>query len=203
MPLDGNARGYRVSIGNNQTLNLPWININQVLIQFSEDVGASLAASDFNFTGIGGIRVDGATGSTPRVDSYTYNSSTFVATLNLSQSLDPSRLTLNILASSISDVSKNTLDGEWTTGVTSQSGNGSVGGDFAFVFHVVPGDINRDGFVTTADGDLIPSTRNFTSPFYTIWGDINGSNIINADDRDKRCPSNWLKTESIGLWGFR
>ena len=134
---------------------------------------------------IGGLRADGATGSTPFVvGSIGYDRTTNIATLTLSQSLDPSTLTLNVGSSTISDVSGNVLDGEWIPSVSTQSGNGLVSGDFAFTVYVVPGDINRDGFVNTTDADAIPSTRNYTSAFYTIWGDINGTNVINADDRD-------------------
>ncbi len=48
--LDGNARGYRVSNGANQLAILPWVNVNQIVIQFSEDVGQSLSVSDFVIT---------------------------------------------------------------------------------------------------------------------------------------------------------
>ncbi len=83
------------------------------MIQFSEDVGQSLSVSDFVITGVAGIRADGATGTIPRVDSYSYNAATRLATLTLNQSLDPSTLTLLIASANISDVSGNRLDGEW------------------------------------------------------------------------------------------
>ncbi len=182
--LDGNARGYRVSNGANQLAILPWVNVNQIVIQFSEDVGQSLSVSDFVITGVAGIRADGATGTIPRVDSYSYNAATRLATLTLNQSLDPSTLTLLIASANISDVSGNRLDGEWEESVDTASGDGIVGGDFSFTMYALPGDINRNGVVDTDDSALIPGTRNYTSPLYNYLGDVNGSNVVNGDDRD-------------------
>jgi hypothetical protein len=184
LPLDGVGVGYKVSKGVDQTAILPWLNVNQILVQFTENVGTSLSVSDFVITGIPGIRADQSTGTIPFVESISYDAASNIATLNLSQSMDASKLTLNIAASSVRDVSGNILDGEWTTNSSTQSGDGSAGGDFGFVMHVLPGDINRDGTVTAADSEAIPGTRFYTNAAYSIYGDLNGNNVSNAQDRD-------------------
>ena len=182
--LDGNARGYRVSNGANQLAILPWINVNQIVIQFSEDVGQSLSTSDFVITGAAGVRADGATGTIPRVNSYSYDALTKLATLTLNQSLDPSSLTLQIAFENISDVSGNKLDGEWDNSVDTVSGDGTAGGDFSFTFYALPGDINQNGVVDANDSAVIPATRNYTNALYNYLGDVTGNNIVNGDDRD-------------------
>ncbi|MBX3423492.1 MAG: VCBS domain-containing protein [Pirellulaceae bacterium] len=184
LPLDGQGVGYKVSKGATQTAILPWININQILVKFDSNVGASLGISDFVITGVPGTRADGATGSIPIVESISYDSLTNIATLTLNQSMDPSVLTLTVLSSGVHDISGNALDGEWVTNSSTLSGDGIAGGDLAFVMHVLPGDVNRDGTVATADSDAIPGTRFYTSGLYTIYGDLDGSNVINAVDRD-------------------
>ncbi len=66
LPLDGNARGYLVSKGSGQTGVLPWANINQIILQFNEDVGPSLQgllASDFVISGTSGVNSDNSLGA--------------------------------------------------------------------------------------------------------------------------------------------
>jgi hypothetical protein len=191
LPLDGNARGYLVSRGPGQTGVLPWANINQIVIQFNEDVGPSLQgllASDFVISGTSGVNADNSLGAIPVVSSFNpttdYNSSTRMLTLRLNQSMAASTLQLSIASTKIRDVSSNALNGEWIDNSSVQSGNEIEGGDFAFTIHTLPGDANRDGFVTAADAELIPGTRNFTNVLYLMWGDIDGNNITNATDRD-------------------
>ncbi len=105
-------------------------------------------------------------------------------TLRLNQSMAASTLQLSIGSPKIRDVSGNALNGEWLDNSSVLSGDAIEGGDFAFTIHVLPGDANRDGFVSAADAELIPGTRNYTSTLYLMWGDIDGNNITNATDRD-------------------
>ena len=189
---DPKARGYKIPTGSNsQMLTLPWVNINQITIQFSENVGASLDASDFLLTAsVAGIRADGSTAAIPRVSSVSFNSTTFVATLVLSQSIEASIINLQVLASGVRDVSGNMLDGEWVNSSSTASGNGTAGGDFSFQFNVLPGkavqvlpsgnysnatvDFNPDGLaIINAQPGFIED--GFVEAPYTIFADLNGS----------------------------
>jgi hypothetical protein len=170
---------------------LPWANINQIVLQFNEDVGSSLqalTASDFVISGTSGVNADNSLGAIPVVIGYNpttdYNPATRLLTLRLNQSMAPSSLQLSIASSKIRDVSNNVLNGEWADNVSTQSGNAVEGGSFAFSIHVLPGDVNLSSAVSSVDLEAIALTRFFTQVGYSIWGDIYGNNIINAADRD-------------------
>jgi large repetitive protein len=204
--VDGTYIGYEIPTGSSaQTLTLPWVNINQLQVQFTEDVGASLGLADFRLTGIAGLRADLATGTIPTILSYSYNATDFIATLTLNQSIEASKIDLEVLAAGVFDASGNRLDGEWVNNSASytflgssptptNSGNGVAGGDFSFRMHVLPGDTNRTGDeVTLADqttidsapplnGQLVGNTNPAPTGGYSIFFDINGSNVIDTFD---------------------
>ncbi|AMV30541.1 Cadherin domain protein [Pirellula sp. SH-Sr6A] len=189
---DSNARGYAIPLGSsNQLLTLPWVNINQILVQFTEDVGASLSVSDFSLlSSVAGIRADGATSSIPQVVSVAFNPTTFIATLTLNQSLDASVINLQVLAAGVTDSSGNRLDGEWSNTLSAISGNGFAGGDFNFQFNVLPGKaaqvIPNETYSNAAvsfgtDGLLVIGAQagfiedGYVESPYSIFADINGS----------------------------
>ncbi len=117
---------------------MPWVNINEILIQFNEDVGASLSIEDFVLSGIAGVRADDTTASIPTILSVSFNPTTFIATVTLSQSIEPAIISIAVLSNGVFDTSGNKLDGEWQNNVTvGNSGNGIAGGDFNFVFNVL------------------------------------------------------------------
>ena len=77
------------------------------------------------------------------------------------------------------------LDGDFTTSSSFPSGDGTPGGDFAFDFNVVPGDVNRDNTVNATDFDIVrtlASNTRDTNPSYSAYYDINGDATINATD---------------------
>ncbi len=118
-------------------------------------------------TGVAGIRADGATGTIPRVDSYSYNAPRDWR-LDFESVLDPSTLTLLIASANISDVSGNRLDGEWEESVDTASGDGIVGGDFSFTMYALPGDESQRyrGCRRLA---LIPVRETLPARFTTTW----------------------------------
>lgn len=182
LPTNGTRRGVKLN-GVAQLNNRAWFNANQIVLAFSSVVSASLSTSDFELTGTSGVRVDTSAGILPRIDSLT-TAGTLVR-LNLSQSLDAGRYQLRIIASGVTDVSGNPLDGEWTTASTAtNSGNGVAGGDFLFSFNVLPGDINNDGFVNTTDTGLMPiSTTSLTLTNRNL--NVNGDLSLNTTDRQR------------------
>lgn|GEM_PF-3432479 len=194
----GATYGYEiVTTGANlQTLTLPWVNLNQLQVQFSKNVGASLDLSDFRLTGTAGIRADLATGTIPSILSFTYDAVNFIATLTLNQSIEASKIDLEVLSAGVFDASGNRLDGEWTNDTSSfatGSGNGTAGGDFSFRMHVLPGDANRLGNEVTGTGvgedqTLVENANNKQILFntaelgYTIFLDVNGSAKVDPFD---------------------
>jgi len=76
------------------------------------------------------------------------------------------------------------LDGEWTDGVSTISGDGIPGGDFVFTFNVMPGDVNQDGTVSLTDLlEIRDRIGTFSShPDYSRLADVTGDGRIERDD---------------------
>jgi hypothetical protein len=166
--------GYWILSGADQLATLPWTNIDQVKIVFSEDVNVSqgdlstqgINVSDYAF-------VSGPDGSATRT-----------ATWTLSAPIAADKLLL-VLSDDVTDTSGNRLDGEWTDGTsTFPSGNGAEGGDFQLRLNVLPGDVNQSEKVTLADYVTVRS-RNNAQPGeadYDVLFDVNGSGKITLAD---------------------
>jgi Ca2+-binding RTX toxin-like protein len=136
---------------------------NIISVQFTEDV--TIASSDLDLIALNRYITE------PTATNFVEPSSAnnYTATWTLSSAL-PSAQYLLRLADTIVDAGGNQLDGEWTnpgslasTG-TSQfpSGDYVEGGDFEFVFTILPGDMNRDNKVTNSDTSLY--TAALTNP---------------------------------------
>ncbi|MEQ1825809.1 MAG: Ig-like domain-containing protein [Pirellula sp.] len=194
--VDPTAFGYVVPTGNNsQAATLPWVNMNQILVQFNENVSASLDVGDFRLTSsIAGITADGSTAVIPTINNVQYINGSNVAVLTLSRSLDASTIILEVLSGGVRDVSGNSLDGEWTNDVSTLSGNGAIGGDFSFRMHVLPGkavqvvpnvDYSNTTVIVSVENPFIVAaqsgvlTVDMGVPIhelpYTIFADLNGS----------------------------
>jgi hypothetical protein len=188
--------GYTVPAGEGQFDEMPWGNIDQISIRFSQDVVTAqwhLGIEDLN-------GVDFST-------SFDYDPSTHTASWTLSQPLRSGRFLLRLDASEpvacldlwpcssnrsdgVADPFGRGLDGEWANGNDMfPSGDGIPGGDFLFALNVLPGDVNRDGRVTAVDVAQVRA-RAFTSTrlpslrgsAYTPFHDTNGSGTINSLD---------------------
>jgi hypothetical protein len=84
------------------------------------------------------------------------------------------------LGSNVKDAAGDALDGEWTTNASSESGNGTPGGDFNFRFNSNPGDIDANQAVSLAE---VSSTRSAvgkktTNPGYNFRQDFDGNGTI-------------------------
>ena len=138
---------------------LPWIAINEINVQFSTNVGASLSPSDFALTGVSGLRADGLPGSVPTITGVTFDALTNTARLSLSSALDASTLTLRVIASGVFD-----------------AGGRKLASDYLHVINVLPGDVNQNDSVTGDD-------QLGLNPFaYTIFKDVNGSSTSDSAD---------------------
>ena len=130
--------GYAIPVGSSSQLQtLPWTNINQIRITFSEDV--AIEAADLSISGVN---------KTAYVFSaFSYDPNTFTATWTLDAPITKDKLLLDLDADGMDPVRSvstgDVLDGAWTDcQSTYNSGNGQGGTDFQFRFNVLPGDVN-------------------------------------------------------------
>ena len=189
--LGDSALGYVIPNGSDQLEVLPWININQVLVTFNEDVSASLSSGDLTLGVIAGVNADGTTARIPSVISVEWNAAELTATFTLNQSIEPARIELQIASANVTDAAGNELDGEFSNGQESNlSGDSDAGGDFRFNINVLPGDVVRPGneIVGTDDAAFVQANPGLLMPgvgpilFYDPFNDLNGDGAVNGLD---------------------
>lgn len=149
--------------------------LDQIKIVFGDDVLVN--ASQFALFGVNVPTVSLAPGG------FSYNAATRTATWTFSQAFAADAYRL-VLDDSVTDAGGLSLDGEWTDGVSTYSGNGSAGGDLRVRFDVLPGDVNRSGQTSIAD---VYASRlaQFTSvghPLYDRRLDLDGNGLLNIVD---------------------
>jgi hypothetical protein len=172
--------GYKIPGGPSQLDTLPWININEVHVTFSENV--VISASDLSLHGVSVANYGG---------SFSYDPITFTATLLLPAPIGADKLVLHV-NDTVEDLTGNNLDGEWTNSASNfPSGNGTEGADFNFRFNILPGDSNRNGTLTgPTDGVLgsdVIKVRNsqfltVADSKYSVFDDVNGTGNISGVD---------------------
>ena len=177
--MDSEGEGVSLTTGSSQMDVIPYYHLDQLVIQFSEDVEIDLA--DVELTGV----------NTPGVpiEAVHFDSQTNTATISLEDELTADRYTLS-LKDSVSDLANNLLDGEWINAVSMElSGDGQEGGSFLFEFNVLPGDVAGaggvgNGIVDTSDILAVRSMRfeNITTSDYDPRFDSNGNGIIDTSD---------------------
>lgn len=171
--------GYSIPAGDGSQLDpLPWNNLDQIRIRFSEDVrveAADLAVTGVNVTQYG-------------FSDFQYDAQTFTATWTLSQVIANDRILLDLDgdgADPVVNMTNDVLDGEWTDGTsTYSSGNETSGGDFEFTFVVLPGDANQSGTVSLADATYTAAIRLSTTADanYDPIRDIDGNGVVDSTD---------------------
>jgi hypothetical protein len=165
--------GYAIQVGPAQLDALPWTGLDQVKVQFDQDVTV----------GRGDLQLYGVNVATYSVAGFSYDPTTFVATWTLAAPIDDDKVLID-LSDSVSNVN-GSLDGEFVNGGRDfPSGDGVAGGRFRFEFHVLPGDVNRDGSVFGNDLVLVRNAQ-FTTPdlaAYSVFDDIDGSGTIFGND---------------------
>jgi len=127
------AGGFAVPTGSSAQLQpLSWINLDQILVQFNEDVQVKL--DDLTVT------VDD---QTLGLIGFSYDRNALTATWTLDAVIDTANLVLR-LSDSVYDQDGNLLDGDWVdtrADLSSGSGDRVAGGDFVFSFNVLPGEV--------------------------------------------------------------
>jgi hypothetical protein len=177
-----------------QLNELPWVNLDEVSIRFSEDVLVDAADLQVRGVNVQNYTIDPA--------SFRYDPLTRTATWRLAsgQHFEKDRLLLELdgdAPGGVRDLDGNLLDGEWQNpggpgqggGDRFPSGNGQAGGDFRFRFNVLAGDVDRNGVVLADDFSdvkkkFFASTRRELTGLarYDAFHDVNGSGEILADD---------------------
>lgn len=172
--------GYAIPSGSSAQLQtLPWNNINQIRITFSEDV--TIAAADLSISGVNKTAYV--------ISGFSYNANTFVATWTLDAPIAKDKIFLDLDADGMAPVrsvsTNDVLDGAWTDcQSTFNSGNGQGGTDFQLRINVLPGDANGINAVSMVDVTLANQKvgRNAGDAGYDIRCDVNGSGGITCGD---------------------
>jgi fibronectin type 3 domain-containing protein len=157
---------------NSTAQTLPWNNVNQISITFSEPV--IVAADDLWLYGL--LSTDYGAGH----GGFDYNAATNTATWTTAIELPVDRFIGRL--SDVTDLSGIALDGEADGAFP--SGDGSAGGDFHVRFNVLPGDNNGDATVSLNDvyDSMKASFRDTTRVGYATDIDIDGNGLINVVD---------------------
>ncbi|HWC88561.1 MAG TPA: hypothetical protein VG433_02870, partial [Pirellulales bacterium] len=168
-------QGFQLASGADQlTTILPWTNINQISIAFSEPVELSQSS----------LTLYNSTNTAVPSSGFSYNSAANIATWQFATPLVANKYVMNLAANSVSDTAGAQLDGDWTTGVSTfaaGSGNGSPDSDFNFYFDLLPGDVNNSGTVTNGDVLLTKLQVGAVSNASNYTLDVNGSaNVTNS-----------------------
>ncbi|EMB13874.1 protein containing Cadherin domain protein [Rhodopirellula europaea 6C] len=200
---DGEAAGYEIPFGSEQSTTLTWLGLNEILVDFDEDV-FGVDAGDFQIDGVAGVNADSTPGAIPSIINVEYDASARRATVTLNQAIQAAAVNVTVLSDGIWDAFGNPLDGEWTNDVepaSGKSGNGIVGGDFEFRLNVLPGDVDKssgsvngavvDNVVNTSDeiaieapsvinAQLFDGTVRAAAPNYDATFDLNGNGLVST-----------------------
>jgi hypothetical protein len=160
---------------------------NQISVQITEDVVVD--DNDLELIALNRLLTE----PTPDLIQEPDATNEYTAIWSLSAPLQAAQYLLR-LSDSIQDAEGKGLDGEWTnpgsldsTVTTSvfPSGNGVAGGDFEFVFTILPGDMNRDNKVTFGDNSTYGVARSnpgSLDPEIVGLADINLDGDVDGDD---------------------
>lgn len=160
--------GYSIPVGSCRQFDpLPWSNLNQISIVFSEAMVVDAAA----------LRLSGVANPqySLKPNGFSYDTTRHIATWTFNEPIPADKVSIH-LADTVRTTSGSALDGEWLDlSRIYSSGDGTPGGDFAFRFNVLPGDVNQDLVVDVAD------IRMAASRFWTRPGDERFEPISDID----------------------
>jgi len=178
--------GYAVPAGPQQLAPLPWVNIDQLTVRFSEPIAVGDEALAVHAAvGDGVLPQPGYVLST-----VVYADGGRTVTWTLQSPVGADRVVLDLGNGEVRDAAGTELDGEWVNGSDDwPSGDGTPGGNFRMQLNVLPGDVNRSGTVLADDFSQVKKRffRSVADPgsgaaAYSVFHDVNGSGTILADD---------------------
>ena len=179
--------GYVLPAGQTQLADLPWSGLNEIRLQFTEDVNVQQNSLTVTGLNVPSYAISGFSYSPSepgrRVDAFPADRRRSCA--------DSSRLDRALRRHRyVGQSARWRLDEQ--RGLP--SGNGQAGGDFNFSINVLPGDANQDGIVNSQDIALLSSSwlASPQSGFFDPAIDSNGDGIVNTQDL-ALLSANWLK----------
>lgn len=181
-----NGVGYSL-IGADQLRTLPWVNLDTITVEFSENVQKS-DGSDIDLTNIslGGINITDyeASGGLSTMYSDGGGTGPFRLTVSRNSGFFAADQLILTIADTVQDTAGNPLDGEWTNTISLASGDSAAGGDFLFSLNVLPGDVDGSHFVLNPDINLaIDNQFTFAGGLgYDVLVDVDGSGFVVNDD---------------------
>lgn len=172
--------GYAIPAGSaTQLQTLPWTNINQIRITFSEDV--IVQAADLSISGVNKTAYAFA--------NFSYDSNTCTAVWTLDAPITKDKLVIDLDADGLDPVRSvatgEVLDGAWIDcQSTFNSGDTEGGDDFQLRLNVLPGDANANYSVSSTDSILVIQKlgKSAGQAGYDIRCDVNGSGMITSSD---------------------
>jgi hypothetical protein len=189
--------GFRIPTGSSaQTSSLPWTNINRITVKFNEDV--NVESRHLSLSGVSATNFPSA--------NFFYDAMAHTATWTLTTPLPTNTYLLRLDGTGlkpVADLNGNRLDGEWTDGSSTTSGDQVQGGDFKFTFRVLPADVDQNGTVTTADYSATYARQGQAvgGSNYGILYDLNGSGAIDSRDAmfvDSRVGATYQSGSPVG-----
>ena len=168
-----------------QLRTVPVGNADTVTIQFSEHV-SNLQASHLVLRGLRSGAVPALVTGT---DGFSYSPVTHQATWRFNTPFAANQYVLS-LSDLVTDEAFNRLDGEWTNPFRLEtnntlvsefpSGNGLAGGNFNFVFSMLPGDATLNNLVNTFDYTIWYTNYYGDPPLNAVFtqGDMDGSGEV-------------------------
>ena len=167
--------GYAVPTGGDQLNELPWANLDQLTVVFSEETTV----------GQGDLALYGVALPEYGVAGFEYDADALAATWTLSAPMAAADKLLLSVADAVTDAIGNALDGEWADGIsTYSSGDGQAGGSFNYRINILPGDADQSGEVRSSDVIKVRRKGN-TAPGdadYSVMYDVDGSGEIRSSD---------------------
>ena len=180
-----------------QLRTVPVGGADTVSLQFSEAVGTIAS----NSLGLTGLRTYVAL--VPPSSGFSFNPSTLEYSWKFNAPFTANPYLLS-LTDAVKDEWGRKLDGEWTNPFSIfttnpavsrfPSGNGTAGGNFHFVFMILPGDANQSNHVNGTDFFIWQSNQGGPSHTF-VMADYNGDGVTNSADN-----AFWQENYGINLF---
>ncbi len=177
--------GFNIADGSTQLSDLPWFNLNTIIVTFSGTPSQINKSSLEVLSGSGNTVLSTASTTFTQINATTYKW-VLPAVLTNSRELVAVASSTSSFGTPVLDANGAGLDGQFSTGGTLPSGsNGLAGGAFSAFYNVFPGDINRDTNDNGTDLNLMRplaiNTRDTTGSYISFY-DVNGDGTINGTD---------------------